>query len=78
MAEGPRLLAVYSADLDAFGHAEGAESPTWDRCSPSSIGNGPASSRHKEVASTKNYFLLTSDHGMTPPDPLSAEDSLQQ
>ena len=63
----PDFLAVYGPDLDAFGHAEGAESPNM----------GPLLAQldrqlGRLVQATKDVgiyertaFLLTSDHGMT-------------
>ena len=63
----PDFLAIYSADLDAFGHTEGAEGPNL----------GPLLAEldrqlGRLVQATKDVgiyeqtaFLLTSDHGMT-------------
>jgi len=63
----PDFLAVYSADLDAFGHAEGAESPNLgpllaelDR----QLGRLVRATREVGVYE-RTAFILTSDHGMT-------------
>ena len=61
------FLAVYGADLDAFGHAEGAESPNLgpllaelDR----QLGRLVQATKQVGVYE-RTTFLLTSDHGMT-------------
>lgn len=63
----PDFLAVYGADLDAFGHAEGAESPNLgpllaelDR----QLGRLVRATKEVGVYE-QTAFLLTSDHGMT-------------
>jgi predicted AlkP superfamily pyrophosphatase or phosphodiesterase len=63
----PDFLAVYGADLDAFGHAEGAESPNLgpllaelDR----QLGRLVQATKQVGVYE-RTTFLLTSDHGMT-------------
>jgi predicted AlkP superfamily pyrophosphatase or phosphodiesterase len=63
----PDFLAVYGADLDAFGHAEGAESPNLgpllaelDR----QLGRLVRTTKEVGVYE-QTAFLLTSDHGMT-------------
>jgi arylsulfatase A-like enzyme len=63
----PDFLAVYSADLDAFGHAEGAESPNLGPLlSELDRQLGRLVQATKEVGIyEQTAFLLTSDHGMT-------------
>jgi predicted AlkP superfamily pyrophosphatase or phosphodiesterase len=63
----PDFLAVYSADLDAFGHAEGAESPNLgsllaelDR----QLGRLVQATKEGGIYE-RTAFLLTGDHGMT-------------
>ncbi|MBA3701632.1 MAG: alkaline phosphatase family protein [Actinomycetota bacterium] len=63
----PDFLAVYGADLDAFGHAEGAEGPNLgpllaelDR----QLGRLVQTTKEVGVYE-QTAFLLTSDHGMT-------------
>ena len=63
----PDFLAVYSADLDAFGHAEGAESPNLGPLLAELDRQlGRLVQATKEVGIyEQTAFLLTSDHGMT-------------
>ena len=63
----PDFLAVYGADLDAFGHAEGAESPNLmplvaelDR----QLGRLVQATRGVGIYE-RTAFVLTGDHGMT-------------
>jgi arylsulfatase A-like enzyme len=63
----PDFLAVYGADLDAFGHAEGAESPNLgpllaelDR----QLGRLVQATKETGIYE-RTAFLLTGDHGMT-------------
>ena len=63
----PDFLAVYGADLDAFGHAEGAESPNLgpllaelDR----QLGRLVRATKEVGIYE-RTAFFLTSDHGMT-------------
>ncbi len=63
----PDFLAVYGVDLDAFGHAEGAEGPNigpllseLDR----QLGRLVRATREVGIYE-RTAFLLTSDHGMT-------------
>ena len=63
----PDFLAVYGADLDAFGHAEGAESPNLgplvaelDR----QLGRLVQATREVGIYD-RTAFILTGDHGMT-------------
>ena len=63
----PDFLAVYGAELDAFGHAEGAESPNLgplvaelDR----QLGRLVQATREAGIYD-RTAFVLTGDHGMT-------------
>jgi arylsulfatase A-like enzyme len=63
----PDFLAIYGPDLDAFGHAEGAESPNLgpllaelDR----QLGRLVQATREVGIYE-RTAFLLTGDHGMT-------------
>jgi arylsulfatase A-like enzyme len=63
----PDFLAIYSADLDAFGHTEGAEGPNLgpllaelDRQLGRLVQTAKDVGIYEQTA-----FLLTSDHGMT-------------
>ncbi|MDP9474326.1 MAG: alkaline phosphatase family protein [Actinomycetota bacterium] len=63
----PDFLAVYGVDLDAFGHAEGAEGPNiGPLLSELDRQLGRLVRATKEVGIyERTTFLLTSDHGMT-------------
>ena len=72
----PDFLAVYGVDLDAFGHAEGAEGPNMGPLlSELDRQLGRLVQATKEVGIyEQTAFLLTSDHGMTTWDRSLAED----
>ncbi|MGI9121555.1 MAG: alkaline phosphatase family protein, partial [Rubrobacter sp.] len=63
----PDFLAIYGADLDAFGHAEGAEGPNLGPLLAELDRQlGRLVQATKEVGIyEQTAFLLTSDHGMT-------------
>jgi predicted AlkP superfamily pyrophosphatase or phosphodiesterase len=63
----PEFLAVYSPDLDAFGHAEGAESPNLGPLLAELDGQlGRLVQATREVGIyERTAFILTGDHGMT-------------
>ena len=63
----PDFLAVYGADLDAFGHAEGAESPNLGPLLAELDRQlGRLVQATKEVGIyERTAFVLTGDHGMT-------------
>ena len=63
----PDFLAVYSADLDAFGHAEGAESPNLGPLLAELDRQlGRLVQATKEVGIyDRTAFVLTGDHGMS-------------
>ncbi len=63
----PDFLAVYGVDLDAFGHAEGAEGPNiGPLLAELDLQLGRLVQATKEVGIyEQTAFLLTSDHGMT-------------
>ena len=72
----PDFLAVYGVDLDAFGHAEGAEGPNMGPLlSELDRQLGRLVQATKEVGIyEQTAFLLTSDHGMTSWDRSLAEE----
>ena len=72
----PDFLAIYGVDLDAFGHAEGAEGPNiGPLLSELDRQLGRLVQATKEVGIyEQTAFLLTSDHGMTSWDRSLAEE----
>ncbi len=72
----PDFLAVYGVDLDAFGHAEGAEGPNLGPLlSELDRQLGRLVQATKEVGIyEQTAFILTSDHGMTTWDRSLAEE----